>query len=124
MPAISPTADPTAQLELIERRLEAILRDLRIYRGQISLAQQSQGVLGSRGLTEFILDTIAHLPAGTGLSARDLLTLAERAGYSIPTTRTLSKRLTERSYRVGDIEFNQNRGGWMKSILPPRQGDV
>lgn len=119
-----------AELARIERHLESILRDLRAYRTQQQQASADQGVLGSRGLTQFVLDQLKALAGGearvqagdfgtrVGKTVTDLLLAAENAGYAIPTKRTLSKRLVERRYRVGDIDWqdtdseDRNKGYW------------
>lgn len=125
-----------ATLERIERRLETALTDLRVLRTELQRDVTSRGVLGSRGLTQFIIEQLQtaaaeharclqasqHVAAGQqqprmavpapGIAINDLLALAERAGYEPPTRRTLSKRLTERNYRVGDIAFDQTAQVW------------
>jgi hypothetical protein len=105
-------------LEIIERKLEALLRDIRIYRKHQQAATKDKGVLGSRGLTEFIIEQLKNVPSG--FSAHELLTLADRAGYQITTTRTMSKRLTLRSYRHGDIRFNQQHKRWQYVPITPK----
>lgn len=104
-------------LESIERRLETVLRDLRAYRSERERADSDKGVLGGRGLTEFVLTLII---ATRAISTRQLLTAANQAGYAIPTVRTMSKRLTERAYRVGDIKFDQRLDGWVSSQVAPK----
>jgi hypothetical protein len=99
-----------AKLELIERRFENLLRDLREFRHELEGASKDKGVLGSRGLTEFVLGL---LQTTGGQSITSLLKQAEEAGYAVPTRRILSKRLTERAYRVGDIAFNKESGVWV-----------
>lgn len=98
-------------LELLERRIESILVDLRRFRRDLQREQSDKGVLGSRGLTEF---TIGLLQANTraAWSVRDLLLAAEKAGYMIPTSRILSKRLTEVQYRRGGVKWRKDLGGW------------
>jgi hypothetical protein len=110
------------ELERLERRLELLLRDFRILRRQMIDAAKDKGVLGSRGLTEFIIDLLrAEVTPITnnicGMSVRDLLYQAEKAGYAVPTIRTMSKRLTERAYRVGDIAWAKERGWYWKGNL-------
>ena len=105
------TDDDLASLERIERRLENCLRDLRIFRADQQKMAQGAGVLGSRGLTQFVLDMLRQT-APTGIPIAELLLAAEVAGYAIPTARTLSKRLTERAYRVGDVAWHDNFWYW------------
>jgi hypothetical protein len=123
-----PTLDPLhlSELERIERRLEGCLRDLRAYRASQQRGLTDQGVLGTRGLTQFLIDLLRAiprtglLPAQLGLTVTAMLLAAEHAGYAIPTARTMSKRLTERRYRVGDIDWqgpgqdftNGSKGYW------------
>jgi hypothetical protein len=127
-PSKPPTLDALhlANLERIERRLESCLRDLRQYRAEQQAATTEQGVLGSRGLTQFVIDLLRQakmtydeawdrcMPGNIvvmpsmGMSIREILAAAESAGYAIPTARTLSKRLNMRSYRVGDIAWSRS----------------
>jgi hypothetical protein len=114
----SPT-NPLSHLERIERRLELVLRDLRIFRGELEEKERDKGVLGSRGLTEFILGvltcpvpTMVGVGSDVGYTIHQLLRAAEQAGYAVPTSRVLSKRLVERSRRVGDIRFDEAAKKW------------
>lgn len=108
MPTLPPPAESSlVELERLERRLELLLKDLRIYRQQRIREESSGGVLGSRGLTEYMIDTLRAGAGYTGISVRELLIMAEHAGYKVPTLRTMSKRLTERAYRVGDIAWSK-----------------
>jgi hypothetical protein len=104
-----PTLDPLhlSELERIERRLEGCLRDLRAYRASQQRGLTDQGVLGTRGLTQFLIEQLQAVSdvGDGGLTVKAMLITAEIAGYAIPTARTLSKRLTERRYRVGDIDW-------------------
>ena len=104
-----------AELERIERRLELCLRDLRLYRRGQMESLGDRGVLGSRTLTEFVLELLRMAARGgvpkPGFTVQELLRAAEGAGYAIPTSRTLSKRLTTRAYRSGDIEWVQSHVG-------------
>ena len=101
----------TATLERLERRLELVLRDLRAYRAELQAEAKDGGVLGSRGLTQFLLDMLRQASPG-GLHIAGMLMAAESAGYAIPTARTMSKRLTEHKYRVSDIEWRDNLWYW------------
>lgn len=128
MPATSkPPAPPArpqidvqhlAELERIERRLELVLRDLRLYRSGQIRALSDRGVLGARDLTAFIIEMLKmsakHGVPKPGLTVKQLLLAAEGAGYAVPTARTLSKRLTTRAYRTGDIEWlpDGKQGYW------------
>ena len=119
-----PTLDPLhlSELERIERRLEGCLRDLRAYRASQQRGLTDQGVLGTRGLTQFLIEQLQAVSSvgDGGLTVKAMLITAEHAGYAIPTARTLSKRLTERRYRVGDIDWqgpgqdftNGSKGYW------------
>lgn len=107
-----------ADLERIERRFENALRDLRLYRAGQIRSLSDRGVLGARDLTAFILELL-KMAARCGVpkpghTVKELLLAAEGAGYAVPTARTLSKRLTTRSYRNGDIEWlpDGNAGYW------------
>lgn len=110
-----PSHSSLAELENLERRFELLLKDLRIYRRQRTQEEKEKGVLGSRGLTEFIVETLRSNSTMHGYSIQHLLHLAEQAGYAIPTLRTMSKRLSERSYRVGDMGYDKQRGWHWKS---------
>lgn len=105
-----------AELERIERRIENALRDLRLYRAGQIRSLSDRGVLGARDLTAFILELLKmsarHGAPKPGLTVKQLLSAAEGAGYAIPTARTLSKRLTTRAYRTGDIEWVVGSGTW------------
>lgn len=110
------TSEAPANLEKlrsIERRLESCLKDLRVVRAEIEKDAATKGVLGSRGLTEFVIEQLQATAKTTarGLSINDLLSRAERAGYAIPISRTLSKRLSERSYRAHDIIWEGDAKG-------------
>lgn len=98
-------------LELIERRLEAALVDLRQVRRGIIADQRDSGALGSRGLTQFVVDLLKAntQPAWT---IQEMLAAAEKAGYAVPTLRTMSKRLTEWQYRKGQIKWQPELSGW------------
>lgn len=100
-----------ANLERIERRFENLLRDLRIFRSELESSSRDKGVLGTRSLTEYVLGLISGGPCRLS----DMLTLAEQAGYAVPTRRIMSKRLTERAYRVGDIRYDSGQGVWEHS---------
>ena len=97
-----------AAMERMERRMENVLRDMRILRGELEKASQDKGVLGSRSLTEFVIGLLQTRPHGL----REMMELAEQAGYAVPTRRILSKRLTERKYRVGDIVCEGEVWSW------------
>lgn len=99
-----------ASLERLERRLELVLRDMRIFRRELEHEQADKGVLGSRTLTEYVLGL---LQTSEGMTITDLLLSAEKAGYAIPTRRVLSKRLTGRAYRTGDVAFDDGREVWV-----------
>lgn len=100
-----------AGLERIERRFELALRDLRIFRRELEGSVADKGVLGSRSLTEYILDLLRKTPEG--MSITNLLLSAEKVGYAIPTRRILSKRLGARAYRVGDIQYDPEKEVWV-----------
>ena len=104
------------ELGRLERRLELLLRDLRIYRKDREKQEKDKGVLGSRGLTEYVVDCLKVLPT-SGMKLQTILWSAEKAGYAVPTIRTMSKRLTERAYRVGDIGWSKEREWHWKGVL-------
>jgi hypothetical protein len=115
------------ELERIERRLELCLRDLRLYRRGQMESLSDKGVLGSRSLTEFVIEMLqmaarCGVPK-PGFTVRELLGAAEGAGYAIPTARTLSKRLTTRAYRSGDIEWVQKMHGGQSYCYWHYKGD-
>jgi len=83
---------------------------MRILRRELSGAASDKGVLGSRGLTEFLLGLIQSRE--DGYSITELLTTAEQTGYAVPTRRTLSKRLGVRAYREGDIRYDHEKEVW------------
>lgn len=90
---------------------ERNLRDFRILRNRIIETQHDKGVLGSRGLTEFVVGYLKNLyPSAVDIHM--ILSAAEKAGYAVPMARTLSKRLTVRSYRRGDIAWSKDSDGW------------
>lgn len=99
------------EIRSIEHRLEHILRDLRIVRAGIEQDIKDKGVLGSRALTEFIVDLVL---SGTkpAWPIQELLFAAEQQGYAVPVARTMSKRLTEQAYRKGRIQWSKHLGGW------------
>lgn len=126
-----------AALERLERRFQEALRDLRALRMELQRDVTSKGVLGSRGLTQFVLEQLQQVKAeharcrqeadhgarvsqdhraavpAAGIAISNLLRLAELAGYEPPTARLLSKRLTERAYRTGDIQFDRAGQQWV-----------
>lgn len=98
-------------IELLERKLEGVLVELRQFRRGMIADTRDKGALGSRGLTQFVVDL---LKANTrpAWSVEELLLAAERVGYAIPTSRTMSKRLTEWQYRKGQIKWAKELNGW------------
>ncbi len=111
MPVVEPDRLHLASLERIERRFELALRDLRILRREIEHSVSDKGVLGSRSLTEYVLDLIRK--SEHGISITNILLDAEKVGYKITTRRVMSKRLTERAYRVGDIQYDRENEVWV-----------
>jgi|SRR5882762_1272218 len=109
-------AEHLQEMQRLERRLELVLKDLRVLRTSLQRDVATQGVLGSRGLTQFIVETlrdsVIRHGANHGANVPWLLLQAEQAGYAIPLPRTMSKRLTERSYRVRDIAWNKEAECW------------
>ena len=99
-----------AALERLERRLENVLRDMRNYRHELEGASKDKGVLGSRSLTEFVLGL---LEVNGEMHINVILSEAESTGYKIPTRRIMSKRLTERAWRVGDIQYDALHEKWV-----------
>jgi hypothetical protein len=97
-----------AAFERMERRIENVLRDMRILRHELEKNVSEKGVLGSRSMTEYVLGLLQTEP----YTITELLNAAEQAGYSIPTRRILSKRLTERKYRVGDLVYDSGSEKW------------
>ena len=111
MPVVEPDRLHLASLERIERRFELALRDLRILRREIEHSVSDKGVLGSRSLTEYVLDLIRK--SEHGISITNILLDAEKVGYKITTRRVMSKRLTGRAYRVGDIQYDRENEVWV-----------
>ena len=97
-----------AAFERMERRIENVLRDMRILRHELAASTKDKGVLGSRNMTEYVISLLQTAPH----TITELLESAEKAGYAIPTRRILSKRLTERKYRVGDIVCDGELWSW------------
>jgi hypothetical protein len=119
MTPVSSTAHTLAssfprRMELLEVRLERVLRDMRAFHSDFLRAERDKGVLGSRGLTEYVMEVLELNSQATrsGYSVHDLLRTAELAGYSVPTVRTLTKRLSDRQYRVGDVRYDKVTGKW------------
>lgn len=122
------------QLDKMIRRQERILQDLRQFRSDLSVTQADRGVLGSRKLTQYVLERLReqrqdhdrlqqkvglaingvsrHSTVPRGLTIRELLVAAETIGYSIPTARALSKRLVERRIRVKDVDWDDEAKVW------------
>lgn len=110
-------SDLGQQLDQLEQRLAAVLRDLRLFRQDWQRAQRDKGVLGSRGLSEYVLALlregadIRHQVTGemvrvdSGYTVHELLRSAELTGYTVPTANALHQRLRQRHYRVGDVEY-------------------
>lgn len=117
----APASPLDSQLDLIEAGFLRALRQFRQFRQDYRRAQQDKGVLGSRGLTEFVLDLLRHNPS-IGCSTYDMLVLAEQAGYAPPTVQTLNKRLVERRYRLGDVRFDRQRKVWLWDGTGEAQG--
>jgi hypothetical protein len=114
----SPQRKPTEEATELAREAERLvvqfernLRDLRVLRNRIIADRRDKGVLGSRGLTEFVVEYLKSRPNG-GANIHELLVAAEQAGYAIPIARTLSKRLTLRAYTHGDIAWSKALDGW------------
>lgn len=112
-----------AELERIDRRLRLVLYELGNYLHGQKLMARDKGVLGSRGITQFIAELLrakaresfAPGAAPLGLNLADILAAAERAGYVIPTPGTLSAKLNQRAYRVGDVR-------WRKTEVTRKRG--
>ena len=100
-----------AGFERLERRMENLLRDMRILRHELAKASTEHGVLGSRSMTEFVIGLLKVEPH----TITELLELSEKAGYAIPTRRILSKRLTERKWRVGDLVCDGEKWSWKEA---------
>jgi hypothetical protein len=97
-----------AAFERLERRIENALRDMRVLRHELESASKDKGVLGSRSMTEYVISLLQTGPH----TITELLNKSEQAGYAIPTRRILSKRLTERKYRVGDLVCEGDVWSW------------
>lgn len=112
-----PPAEIT-RLARLEYRLDHVLRDLRSLRYDMEEATKDRGVLGSRGLTEFLLGVLrqqsplSHASPVQGYTIRELQQLAEQAGYVVPTSRTLSSRLRTRAYQTGDLRYDATGKCW------------
>lgn len=101
-------------LEAVERRLTDALAQLRTLRVELGNESRDKGVLGSRGLTRFILEQLESSPARS-FHVIELLQLAERAGYQAITPRNMTKRLTEYRIRTGMIGTNDRGWYWKGS---------
>lgn len=104
-------SDSLTRFRSIERRIESALVDLRQLRTDLAHESASKGILGSRGLTQFVVDLLKS-GAKPAWSITELLSAAELAGYSVPTSRTLSKRLTDWQYRKGGVRWRSDVNGW------------
>jgi hypothetical protein len=103
------------RLELIERKLTDALTELRSLKVELGNETRDKGVLGSRGLTEFVL---GHLKRniGLGFTVKELLKEATKAGYAVPTERAMSKRLVEYRIRTGKVSTRSDRWWWDEFI--------
>ena len=98
------------RLEAVERKLTDALAEIRTLRVELGNESRDKGVLGSRGLTGFIIEQLQAKPQHD-ITVIELLQLAERAGYQPITPRNLSKRLTEYRIRTGMIGV-RSEGRW------------
>jgi hypothetical protein len=111
---MTPTPEATElvrEVVRLEAYFERGLRDLRVLRDNLTRSQKDKGVLGSRGLTEFVVEYLKSV-SGLTKDIHQILIAAEAAGYAIPIARTLSKRLTRRAYTHGDIAWSKIVEGW------------
>lgn len=112
MKSTLPLDSRVVRLEAIERKLTDALTDLRTLRVELGNESRDKGVLGSRGLTRFILEQLEDAPLHQPLHIVELMQIAERAGYQLPSARNLSKRLTEYRIRTGMIGVRDGRWFW------------
>lgn len=107
--SLSASSDPRIlALVQIDRKLLDLARDVRNLR--ISLEQESRdrGVLGSRGLTQFVLEYLqSH--ASYSFTSYQLVQAAQQAGFSAPNSVTLTKRLSEHRRRTGKISIRDHK---------------
>ena len=109
------TSDPLVHaLNHAERQLTEIARSLRQLRAARERELRDRGALGSRGLTQFILGHLELNPE-RGFRLSELQRAAQLAGYAVPNSVALTKRLSEHRARTGKIGFDRAAGWyWVK----------
>jgi hypothetical protein len=109
---LAPAASDPRVLALtqIDRKLLDLAREVRNLRIMIEREAKDRGVLGSRGLTQFILE---HLEKNypNPFTTYQLMQTAKQAGFATPNTVALTKRLSEHRRRTGKIG-NNTQVGW------------
>lgn len=103
-------------LHQTERRLLDHARQLRLARKELTRELNSKGVLGSRGLTQFILEHLERTsPQRTRVA--DLQRIAQAAGYAVPGGAALTQRLSEFRARTGKVDQIRGEGwGWVGQV--------
>jgi hypothetical protein len=108
---LASSSDPRVlALNQIDRKLLDLARDVRVLRQDIELEVKDRGVLGSRGLTQFLLEYLEQQDPCVSHTTYQLCQAAKAAGFATPNTTALTKRLSEYRQRTGNI--GNNGTGW------------
>lgn len=106
----SSASDPRVlALNQIDRKLLDLAKDVRALRQDIEQEAKDRGVLGSRGLTQFMLEFLENKQPAC-YSTYQLMLAAKIAGFATPNTTSLTKRLSEHRRRTGKI--GNDGAGW------------
>lgn len=109
----SSASDPRVlALNQIDRKLLDLARDVRALRQDIEQEAKDRGVLGSRGLTQFVLEMLKE-NAGYSYTTYELCQAAKAAGFATPNTVALTKRLSEHCRRTGKIAATNHGWQWI-----------
>ena len=107
----SSASDPRVlALNQIDRKLLDLAKDVRALRQDIEQEAKDRGVLGSRGLTQFLLEFLTHNEPAC-YTTYELCQAAKAAGFATPNTTALTKRLSEHRRRTGNIGIT-SQGAW------------
>ena len=110
-----------------ERRLLSHARELRLARQLLEKEFNSKGALGSRGLTQFLLDQLEQASstptlASSGIRVSELQRRAGAAGYAVPNSVSLTKRLSEFRARTGKVAFDRSFGWYWTGKKDEEEG--
>lgn len=98
-----------ALLRQTERLLQTHARQIRLARTLLEQEASSKGALGSRGLTQFVLEHLEFsYPRRFGVT--ELQRLAQLAGYAAPSPSDLTKRLSAYARRTGNVDLVKGEG--------------